>query len=642
LSNFRRLAACLFALLPLVAVDAAADELIEQFATLESAWTAQIASDGKRVALGCTNRQTRAVCIYPLDSVGQSPQIITLPAEQLLLAFSWLDADWLMLEVGQAQFSPSARVWSFDRNRLARNIHTGHTSVLGLAEIAAIVPDAPGEVLVRRKGGVLRADLARDGRVIQREPFRTRIFNAWFDARAEQVLALRANRDGTGFFAISGKKSTPVPLELGYSPDRDHPAPAWAGIAESGSKLGAFGYFESDFMRYHVFDTKTGKRLPSDARLPTDRDIDGWIAGPASDEVLGVSYTTDVPRQVFFDAALDSIHSSVTKALTGQVVNVLSWTQDRSIATLSAAAPGASETFYVFDRKSAALSTLGEARPRLASLSKSTTVNLRYPASDRLPIEAFVTLPPGKRAADGPFPLIVMPRQHLSARDDASFHWWTEFFAQRGYAVLRPNFRGAAGYGKAFKEDGFGEFGGAMIDDIVEAARFAINTGLADQKRVCYAGIGYGGYAALMAAEREPDLTRCVVAVNAITDPISMYEYAVKYCATDSDLLREWHTYMGDRDRLKADAAAISPARNASRFGVPLLLLHDTRETLLTKSQSSQMKKQMDLYGRSPQWVEFDAGDPMLLTAEARRAVLTASDAFMATHLGKTRAEWFR
>jgi dipeptidyl aminopeptidase/acylaminoacyl peptidase len=642
LSNFRHLAACLFALLPVVAVDAAADELIEQFATLESAWTAQIASDGKRVALGCTNRQARAVCIYPLDSVGQPPQIIALPADQLLLAFSWLDADWLMLEVGQAQFSPSARVWSFDRNRLARNIHTGQTSALGLAEIAAIVPDAPGEVLVRRKGGVLRADLARDGRVIRREPFRTRIFNAWFDARAEQVLALRANRDGTGFFAISGKKSTPVPLELGYSPDRDHPVPAWAGIAESGSKLGAFGYFESDFMRYHVFDTKTGKRLPSDARLPTDRDIDGWIAGPASDEVLGVNYTSDVPRQIFFDPTLDSIHARATKALSGQVVNVLSWTRDRSVATLSAAAPGASETFYVFDRKSAALSSLGEARPRLASLPKSTTVNLRYPASDRLPIEAFVTLPPGKRSTEGPFPLIVMPRQHLSGRDDASFYWWAEFFAQRGYAVLRPNFRGATGYGKAFKKSGVGEFGGAMIDDIVDSARTAIGSGLADKKRVCFAGVGYGGYAALMAALRAPDLARCVVAVNAITDPVSMYDYAAKYCATDAEPLRDWHRYMGDRDRIKVDAVAISPARNAWQFSVPVLFLQDTRETLLTKSQSLPMKKQMDLYSRSAQWVEFEAGDPMLLTAQARHAVLTASDAFVTTHLGQTKAEWFR
>lgn len=640
--SLQRLACCLIALLPVAAI-AANDDLIERFATIESAWTAQIASDGKRVALGCTNRQARAVCIYQLDSAGQSPQIITLPADQLLMGISWLDADWLLLGVGHAQFSPSARVWSFNLNRLARNIHTGETSVLGLAtDLAAIVPDAPGEVLVRLKRGMVRADLTKGGRVKQRERFRARIINAWFNARAEQVLALRANRDGTRFFAISGKNDTAVPLELGYSPDRDHPAPAWAGIAEAGRKLGALGYFESDFVRYHAFDTQTGKRLPSDGRLPTDRDIDGWIVGPASDEVLGVLYTTDVTRQIFFDATLESIQASAAKALSGQVVKVLSWNRDRSAATLSAASPGASETFYIFDRKSAALSPLGEARPQLASLPKSTTVTLRYPAGDRLPIEAFVTLPPGKRSADGPFPLIVMPRQHLSARDDASFNWWVEFFAQRGYAVLRPNFRGATGYGKAFMQDGIGEYGGAMIDDILEGARFAISSGLADRKRVCFAGIGYGGYGALMAAQREPDLARCVVAVNAITDPVSMYDYAVKYCATDSEPLRDWHRYMGDRDRVKVDAAAVSPARNASRFSVPVLFLQDTRETLLTKSQSLQMKQQMELYRRPSQWVEFEAGDPMLLTAEARRAVLTASDAFMATHLGKEKVEWFR
>jgi hypothetical protein len=142
-----------------------------------------------------------------------------------------------------------------------------------------------------------------------------------------------------------------------------------------------------------------------------------------------------------------------------------------------------------------------------------------------------------------------------------------------------------------------------------------------------------------MATLRAPDLARCVIAVNAVTDPIPMYEEAVRYCADDSDLLRGWRSYMGDRDLDKADAAAISPVRNAWRFSVPRLLLNDTRETPLTKSQSLQMKKQMELYGRSPQLIEFEAGDPLLLTAEARRAVLTASDAFVATHLRKTNVE---
>lgn len=83
----------------------------------------------------------------------------------------------------------------------------------------------------------------------------------------------------------------------------------------------------------------------------------------------------------------------------------------------------------------------------------------------------------------------------------------------------------------------------------------------------------------------------------------------------------------------------MSPVLNAWRFSVPLLLVNDARETPTTKSQALKMKKQMELYGRSPQLVEFEAGDPLLLTAEARRAVLSASDAFLATHLGKTNTE---
>lgn len=636
---YRRPIAYLLALLPLATVEAATHDLIEQFATPESIWTAQIATDGTHVALGCTNQHARAVCIYQLDGISQSPQIITLPAEQSLLSFSWLDTEWLLLEVGQSQLIQAARVWSFERNHLARNIRTGQTAELGHAEIAAIVPDVPGEVIVRRDRGMLRADLTLGGKVKDREWFRNRTVNAWFDARAEQVLALRTTRNDTRFFAVASQGDKSVPLELGYALDSDHPAPKWAGIADAGGKLGAIGYFDGDFVRYHEFDTQTGKRLPSDRRLPANRDIDASIAGPASDEVLGVSYTADLPRQIFFDPTLDSIHSSVAKALSTQVVSVLSWTRDRSAATLSATSPGASEAYYVFDVKSAALSQLGAARPQLASLPKSTTFSLSYPARDRVPIEAFVTLPPGKLAADGPFPLIVMPREHVNGRQDARFNWWVEFLAQRGYAVLRPNFRGAAGYGKAFMEKGSGEISGTMIDDIIEAARFAIGADLADPRRLCFAGIGYGGYAALMASLREPDLPRCVIAVNAVTDPVSMYDYARRYCAADPDLMRDWHGRLATRNPLKAEATAMSPVLNAWRFSVPLLLVHDARETPTTKSQALKMKKQMELYARSPQLVEFDAGDPLLLTAEARRAVLSASDAFLATHLGKTNTE---
>jgi dipeptidyl aminopeptidase/acylaminoacyl peptidase len=634
-----RLAACLLAVLTLATGDAAADDLIELLATPESVWNAQISTDGKQVALGCTNQRARAVCIYQLDAADQPPQIIALPAEQSLLTFSWLDADWLLLEVGQAQYGQAARIWRFERSRLARNIRTGQTSMLGLADIAALVPDAPGEVLVRWQRGVLRTDLARDGRIKQRERFRSQTIHAWFDAHAEQVLALRTNRTRTRFFALSGKSAKPVPLELGYPLDNDHPAPSWVGIANAGKRLGAIGYLDGDYVRYQEFDTQTGLRLPSDSRLPADRDIDRAITAAASDEVLGVSYTRDVPRQVFFDPELDAIHSSVGKALGDQVVSVLSWTRDRSAATLSSASPGASESFYIFDRTSAGLTQLGEARPRLARLPKSTTTVLRYPAPDRLPIEAFLTLPPGKLASDGPFPMIVMSRQHVRARDDARFNWWVEFLAQRGYAVLRPNVRGATGYGKAFMDKGAGGISGSMIEDFVEAARFAIGAELADRKRVCFAGIGYGGYAALMASLREPDLTRCVIAVNAVTDPVAMYDHALRYCAADSDLLSDWHGHLVTRNPLTAEATAISPALNAWRFSVPLLLVHDTRETPTTKSQALQMKKQMELYHRSPQLVAFEAGDPLLLTAQARHAVLAASDEFLATHLGRMNAE---
>src|SRR3546814_3150517 len=80
-----------------------------------------------------------------------------------------------------------------------------------------------------------------------------------------------------------------------------------------------------------------------------------------------------------------------------------------------------------------------------------------------------------------------------------------QFLAERGYAVLQPNFRGSTGYGEDFLRAGQGQLGFAMQDDVSDGVRWAVGEGIADAKRVCIVGASYGGYAAMWGVARDPD-----------------------------------------------------------------------------------------------------------------------------------------
>lgn len=108
-----------------------------------------------------------------------------------------------------------------------------------------------------------------------------------------------------------------------------------------------------------------------------------------------------------------------------------------------------------------------------------------YKAVDGLDISAVLTLPAGLPEQD--LPVIVMPHGGPSARDYPGFDWWAQAFASRGYAVLRPNFRGSAGYGAAFERAGHGEWGRRMQSDVSDCLAYLAQQRIVDAPRLHWA-----------------------------------------------------------------------------------------------------------------------------------------------------------
>jgi dipeptidyl aminopeptidase/acylaminoacyl peptidase len=145
---------------------------------------------------------------------------------------------------------------------------------------------------------------------------------------------------------------------------------------------------------------------------------------------------------------------------------------------------------------------------------------VRYKSSDGLEISAYLTLPKGVEGKN--LPLVVIPHGGPWRRDMWGYNRAHQFWANRGYAVLSPNFRGSTGYGKKFLNAGKREWGQKMQDDLTWGVKYLINQGLADPKRVGIMGGSYGGYATLAGITFTPDLYAAAIAVVAPSNLVTL------------------------------------------------------------------------------------------------------------------------
>jgi dipeptidyl aminopeptidase/acylaminoacyl peptidase len=222
------------------------------------------------------------------------------------------------------------------------------------------------------------------------------------------------------------------------------------------------------------------------------------------------------------------------------------------------------------------------ARVTPGGLSPVTAVN--YSARDGLNLPAYLTLPQGREAKN--LPLIVLPHGGPFARDEWSYDPLVQFLANRGYAVLQPQFRGSTGYGKDFVSRGYGEYGRKMQDDLDDGVDWLARSGKVDPKRVCIVGMSYGGYAAMWGAVRNPERYRCAASWAGVSDLRSQLSHDRKsFSATR--YFKEWRTKVAGEG--KVDLAAVSPLAFAHQLKVPLFIAHGEEDETVPVTQSRKM-----------------------------------------------------
>jgi dipeptidyl aminopeptidase/acylaminoacyl peptidase len=238
-----------------------------------------------------------------------------------------------------------------------------------------------------------------------------------------------------------------------------------------------------------------------------------------------------------------------------------------------------------------------------------------------------LTTPNGKEAKN--LPLVVMPHGGPFSRDEWTYDSLAQFMANRGYAVLQPQFRGSTGYGKEFVSRGYGEYGRKMQDDVDDGVDWLVKSGIVDPKRVCIFGASYGGYAALWGAIRNPDRYRCAASWAGVSDLDSQLRYDRKSFAA-TRYFKQWRTKVAGEG--KFDLKTVSPLSYADRLKIPVLIGHGEADTTVPPKQSHMMVDALTRAGANVTSVFYKESEHEFASTADYEDFLKRLEAFLAKY----------
>jgi dipeptidyl aminopeptidase/acylaminoacyl peptidase len=303
-------------------------------------------------------------------------------------------------------------------------------------------------------------------------------------------------------------------------------------------------------------------------------------------DVYAVRIDRSYPSYLMFSR--DDEEAAVFKELLGifqgNLVSIRSRSKDGNYWVIKASTDVNAGTFYLFDREKKQLSALFEARDGLKQDQLAQMEPVEFSTFDGQKVHGYFTAPKGKSAKNAP--MVVLVHDGPGNRDYWGYHPWVQLLATRGYAVLQVNYRGSAGYGKAFKMASQHQWGDAIQRDIIAGTRWAIENLGVDKKRVCIMGHHFGAYSAAQSASMAPDLYKCVVADD------GFYNLALLH---ETGAVDESYVVAAYLDREighdENELARFSPVNNAGKIRATVFIAHNKRNKDVPIRHARELRK---------------------------------------------------
>jgi dipeptidyl aminopeptidase/acylaminoacyl peptidase len=341
-----------------------------------------------------------------------------------------------------------------------------------------------------------------------------------------------------------------------------------------------------DLVQLELFNPATGKEELVESDPSKRVDFDNALFSEVSDDLIATTYDDERERIYWKDKNFEADYKYLQKQLPGKEIGFASSTKDEKLWIISSNSDTDPGSTYLFDRSTKKLTLQYQIRETLNRSYLAPMKPVSYPSSDGLQIPAYLTLPKGVEAKG--LPAIILPHGGPWARDSWGYNGFAQFLANRGYAVLEPNFRGSTGYGKKFMDAGNKQWGDKMQDDVTWGAKYLIAQGIADPKRVGIMGGSYGGYATLAGVAFTPDVYAAAVSIVGPSNLITLLESIPPYW---EQIRKLFYERMGDPNTPEGKAQLLrqSPLTAASKIKTPLLVIQGANDPRVNKRESDQI-----------------------------------------------------
>ena len=599
---------------------------------------AQLSPDGRYIAFLKPWKDTRNIWVKKTEEPYSAARLLTTEAHRPIPAFFWSRDGKRILFVkdkdGDENFNvyavdPAAAPAAGQEAPAARNI----TEAKGARALIYALPKADPDVIYVGLNDrdaawhdVYQVKISTGARTLVRK--NTERVAGWeFDLQGRLRLGTRVADNGeTEVLRVDEGALTKV-----YScsvfetcgPDRFH-------------KDGKRVYLQTnkgdaDLARLVLFDPQDGREEAVESDPLKRVDFGSTIFSEATDELVATTYDDERTRVYFRDKAWEADYKWLQQQRPGLDLQVTSITADDSMLMVSATGDVEPGEIFIFDRKARRIVPQYRLRERIDRAHLASMKPIHYPSSDGLEIPAFVTLPKGVPAKG--LPLVVVPHGGPWARTGWGYSGLPQFLANRGYAVLQPNFRGSTGYGKKFLNAGNKQWGDLMQDDLTWGVNHLVAQGIADPRRVGIMGGSYGGYATLAGLTFTPDLYAAGVSIVGPSNLITLLETIPPYWEALRIIFRE---RMGDSrtEEGRKQLERQSPLNSAQKIKTPLLVAQGANDPRVNKAESDQIVIALRDRGFPVEYVVAPDEGHGFQRPVNNMALYADAEAFLARHLG--------
>lgn len=610
----RTLSSLLLLPLALAAGQVAAKPIpIESIARLPAISSVSMSADGKQIvaiiAAPGSEYKATALATWDLENLDQGPVVTPSGDKMKFIAANALKAGRILVAArqewtgslagcGEGRVGGATATFVF-KNYLTDPKHanfseafTGGSRRFGLSaqterclEIAGsaglvnTLPLDPSKVIIQRANGLtLRADYflydletdraelllraggrtapglfhPRDGQVLTREELES----TGKDEYEQHILIRNAE---TGEFEVHDPLTTRLTDRYTFT---------IAGIDDDSGKFYVLTDKFSDLVQAWMYDPKARSFADEPLVAHGQFSIGGLVFGsqPSNfNKLIGFTVAGPAPETTYVDPEMRSLHEGLKQAFKGQRVAITDYNNDLSRILFMTVSNQHPTTYHLLvDRQQ--VQTLGSQRPWIDSEDIGEQRWVTYTARDGLEIPAILDLPAGWTKDQGPLPTIIHPHGGPWSRDTAGWDGagWVPFFTSRGYAVLRPQYRGSTGLGRKLWLAGDREWGKSMQDDKDDGAKWLVDEGIADPDRLVIFGYSYGGFAAVAATVRPGSPYQCAIAGAPV-----------------SDLKRLGNTWSENRLQRLLQGQTVTgmdPMENTEKANIPILLYVGDRD----------------------------------------------------------------